>query len=78
MNTNDLIRFMQSQGNPQQFMIQMLESQLGKRNPLFASLLNLAKANDTKGIEQIARNMLKEKGLDFDTEFNKFKQTYHL
>ena len=45
-------------------------------NPLFANLLSLAKANNTSEIETIARNMFKEKGMDFDKEFNSFKQNF--
>ncbi|MBR4983841.1 MAG: hypothetical protein IKY94_14950 [Lachnospiraceae bacterium] len=45
-------------------------------NPLFANLLNLAKSNNASEIEAVARNMFKEKGLDFDKEFNTFKQNF--
>ena len=47
-------------------------------NPLFANLLNLAKSNKTAEIETVARNIFKEKGLDFDKEFNAFKQNFGL
>jgi hypothetical protein len=40
--------------------------------------LFLAKNNRTKDIEQIARNMAKEKGIDFDKEFTAFKQRFGL
>jgi hypothetical protein len=51
-----------------------LLEQGAQNNPLNANLLNLAKSNQTDAIEQIARNMFKEKGLDFDKEFTAFKQ----
>ena len=37
-------------------------------------LLTLAQNNDGKGIEQIARNLCAQRGLDFDKEFATFKQ----
>jgi hypothetical protein len=35
-----------------------------------ANLLSLAKKGDAQGLEQIARNIFAQKGLDYDTEFN--------
>jgi len=80
MNTNmNPIQFMQliqSKPNPQQFVMEMLGQQTS--NPFFANLYQMAKSNDSKGLEQIARNLVKERGLDFDTEFNSFKQMFRL
>ena len=77
MNINQFMQLVQSQGNPQQMVMMMLENQ-GAKNPMFSNLLQMAKKNDTKAIEQFARNVMKETGLDFDEEFNNFKKTYHL
>lgn len=78
MNINPFVQLIQ-QGNtsPQQLVMLLLENQ-SANNPMLSNLLQLAKNNDGKGIEQVARNMMKERGLDFDTEFNKFKQMYNL
>jgi hypothetical protein len=38
----------------------------------------MARNNDEKGIEQVARNLCAQRGLDFDTEFAKFKQQFGL
>lgn len=66
---------MQMIGNPEQFVMGMLES-TAQSNPIAKNLLNLAKQGDGAQIEQIARNMAKEKGVDFDTEFNNFKRRF--
>lgn len=66
---------MQVIGNPEQFVMGMLES-TAQSNPIAKNLLNLAKQGDGAQIEQIARNMAKEKGVDFDTEFNNFKRRF--
>ena len=78
MNINQLVQLMQnSQGNPKEMVLTMLENQ-GAQNPMLSNLLQMAKNDDKKGIEQFARNLVKERGLDFDEEFNKFKKAYRL
>lgn len=76
-NMMQIISLMKSGGNPQQMVLSMLEQQT-ENNPFAANLLQLAKGNKSGEIEQIARNLAKEKGIDFDTEFNNFKKTLGL
>lgn len=76
-NLMQMVSLMKSGGNPQQMVLSMLEQQTSN-NPFAANLLQLAKNNKTSEIEQIARNMAKERGVDFDTEFNNFKKTLGL
>lgn len=73
----DLINFVKSSSNPQQFMLNMLEERAGN-NPMMQNLLQLAKQGKTKDIQQIARNTFKEQGRDFDKEFSDFKKTLGL
>ena len=54
-------------------MLNFLESQ-ASGSPMVENLLTLAKNKDGKGIEEIARNLCKERGVDFDKEFTAFKQ----
>lgn len=77
INPMQIMQFIRGGGNPQQMMINMLEQQSGN-NPMMANLLDLAKQNKTNDIEQIARNMLKEQGKDYDKEFANFKQMFGL
>lgn len=76
MNPMQLMQMLKS-GNPQSFVFQMLE-QNAQNNPFFANILQLAKNNKTTEIEQIAMNMCKEKGIDFNKEFNSFKSNLGL
>ena len=74
--TNPIMQFIQTMrggGNPQQMIINMLQQQAGN-SPLGQNLLQMAQNNDGKGIEQIARNLCQQRGLDFDKEFAAFKQ----
>lgn len=79
MNVNpmQLIQMIKNGSNPQQLLMSVLESQ-GANNPFYQNLFNLAKGNNTQELEKIARNVLKERGLDYDTEFNRFKREFGL
>ena len=61
--------------NPQQLMIGILEGG-ASTNPIMGNLLTMAKENRTAEIEQFARNLAKEQGIDFDKEFSQFKKKY--
>lgn len=77
MNNNNLFNMIRNSTNPQQLVLMMLESRIGN-TPFGKNLITLAKENQTQQIEQIARNMLKSNGKDFDKEFNEFKNSLGL
>lgn len=58
--------------NPQQLVIDTMKK-YGGNNPMINNLINLAESNDTKEIEQFARNIWAENGVDYDKEFSKFE-----
>lgn len=78
-NINNMSEFMQmaKTGNPQQLVMGMLQ-QRAQSNPMFANILSLAQNGNTGEIENIVRNMARERGVDFDKEFNSFKQMFGL
>lgn len=71
MNPMQIIQMIRSGSNPQQLMMSFLQQQ---NNPMANNLLQMAQNGNISGIEQIARNMCTQKGLDFDKEFSSFKQ----
>lgn len=71
LNPMQLIQMIKGGSNPQQLMMSFLQQQ---NNPIANNLLQMAQNGNTSGIEQIARNMCAQKGLDFDKEFSSFKQ----
>ena len=75
VNPMELIMQIRQGKNPQQLMMGILESQ-ASANPIYANLLTLAKEGRTADIETFARNVAKEKGIDFDKEFSRFKKQY--
>lgn len=77
VNPIQLIQMIKSGRNPQQLMLSILEQQ-SQNNPMYQNLMMLAKNNRTSDIEQIARNLAKERGIDFDKEFNAFRRQFGL
>ena len=75
VNPMQLISQIRQGQNPQQLMISILEANAAS-NPIYANLLSMAKEGRTQDIEAFARNVAKEKGIDFDKEFSKFKKQY--
>ena len=75
VNPMQLISQIKRGQNPEQLMMQILEGQAAA-NPVMGNLLNMAKEGRTADIEAFARNVAKEKGIDFDKEFSKFKKQY--
>lgn len=60
---------------PEQITLNLLESQM-RGSPMGDNLIKLAKEGNTKEIEKIARNLAAQQGIDFDKEFNAFKQQF--
>lgn len=56
--------------NPQQAVLQLLEN---NSNPMAKQVLEMAKNGKYGEIEKFARNVCKEKNVDFDKEISKFK-----
>lgn len=75
INGLQLIQMIKGGNNPQQLVMSVLQ-QRAQENPMYANLLKLAQDNDQQGLEQIARNLAKERGMDFDKEFANFKQIF--
>ncbi len=71
VNPMQLIAAIKSGQNPQQLMLSILEGRMAN-TPVGQNLLQMAKKNDAKGIEQVVRNLSKQQGIDFDTEFAAF------
>lgn len=70
-NPMQLMQMIKTGQNPQQLVINLLEQNMSN-SPVGANLINLAKQGDSKGIEQVARNLSKQQGIDFDKEFAAF------
>ena len=73
MNPMQLLSMLRGGGNPQQLVMQLLQGDMGN-SPMGQNLLSLAQQGNGAQIEEIARNICKQQGVDFDKEFGAFKQ----
>lgn len=74
MNPMNLIQMLKG-GNPAQMLMGMLRQQSGN-NPVIQNALNMAEKGDSKGIENLARNLCKEQGVNPDEMFNNIKNQF--
>lgn len=59
--------------------IQMLKNMIVNKNinnPVLKEVITKAQNGDSKGVEDFARNFLKEQGRDFDKEFGEFMKNF--
>lgn len=78
VNPMELIMAIRNGQNPEQLMLGILEQNMSSSNPMLGNLLMLAKNNNTPEIEKIARNIARERGIDYDKEFEAFKKSWGL
>ena len=70
MNPMQMLQVMK---NPQQFLQKMMGNNIVMKNPIARNAIQMAQNGDSKGIEQMARNLCKEKGIDADKAFESIK-----
>ena len=69
MNPLNMIKGMMGNMNPKNMAMNMLKN---NTNPIFNNLIDMANKGDSKGVEEFARNICKEKNIDFDKQFGEF------
>ena len=62
--------------NPQAFMKNIMNNNEILKNPIARNIIDMAQKGDVEGIEQMGRNIAKEKGIDFDKAFSDFKKQF--
>ena len=67
---------MMKNGYPQEIVMNMLRQNATDGNPMAQNLLQMVNNRDIQGIENMARNVARERGVDYDKEFNNFKQMF--
>ena len=70
---NNPVQFVQIMRNPQMFMQNILKNQQAMQNPMVKNTIEMMQRGDRKGTEEMARNMLKERGLDPDEVYKQFQ-----
>ena len=72
-NPMQFMSMLKSIKNPKEAVINMVKS---NNNPMLKNLVEMAEKGDSKGVENFARNILKEQGRDFDSEMNNFMKNF--
>lgn len=58
------MQMLQGIRNPQQFLQQIVGNNSVMSNPMIKNAMSMAQSGNSKGIEQMARNLCKEKGIN--------------
>lgn len=74
INPMQLIQMIKGGMNPQQLVSQILPQ--FNNIPVVQNAYNMMQNRDIKGLEQIARNLSQQRGIDFDTEYTNFKNSF--
>lgn len=72
MNPMQLMQLMKNSGNPQQMIMNMMKQQAGS-NPVINNALQMMEKGDNAGLENLARNLCKERNINPDEAFNQIK-----
>lgn len=71
-NLESLKAFISKGGN----ISELIKTSISSNNPVMGNLIDMANKGDTKGLENFARNLFKEKGRNFDEEFSEFMHNF--
>ena len=74
INPMQLIQMLKSGMNPQQVIAQILPQFNGI--PIVQNAYSMMQNGNVKQLEQIARNLAQQRGIDFDTEYANFKNSF--
>lgn len=74
MNFNpfQIIQAIKGGTNPEQIVTAIVQQRFGS-TPMGKNIMSLTQAKDPKGLEELAKNMCSQKGIDYDSAFNSFK-----
>lgn len=76
MPMNSPLQFIQAMRNPQAFMQSMMNNSQAMQNPILKNALEMAQKGDKQGVEELARNLCKEKGVDPEEAIEKIKSQF--
>lgn len=61
--------------NPMNMIVNRLRGSMGN-NPMLNNVVDMAQKNDVNGLEQLARNIGREKGIDVDAYYKQAMQMF--
>lgn len=69
----NLMQMIHCGGNPKMILSQMMSNSQFSNNPIMKNTFDMMNRGDSKGLEQLARNLCKEKGLNPEEIMSQFK-----
>lgn len=73
---NNLGLLMQAVNNPQQFLQNAMQNTQLMQNPIFKNTVDMIKKGDDKGLEEMARNLCAEKGINPEDAIKQIKTQF--
>lgn len=70
---NNPFQLLQAIKNPQQLINKFMNNEQVMSNPMIRNAVDMAQKGDSKGIEQLVRNIAQSKGMNADELFNQVK-----
>ena len=67
---------MQAVKNPQQFLQNAMQNTQLMQNPIFKNTVDMMQKGDNKGLEEMARNLCAEKGINPDDALKQIKTQF--
>lgn len=63
--------------NPQQVLLSMLRQQ-SSNNPMLGNVVQMIEKNDRNGLEQLARNLANERGINVDDVYRQIEEQFNV
>lgn len=73
---NNFGMLMQAVNNPQQFLQNAMQNTQLMQNPIFKNTVDMIKKGDEKGLEEMARNLCAEKGINPEDAIKQIKTQF--
>ena len=73
---NNLGFLMGMSKNPQQMIQQMMNNSQAMQNPLIRNAIEMYQKGDRQGINELAQNLCREKGIDMNTAIQQIKSQF--
>lgn len=76
LKMNNMGILMQAVKNPQAFMQQAMQNSQLMQNPIMQNTIEMMQRGDSAGLEETARNLCRERGIDPNEALKKIKQQF--
>lgn len=73
---NNMGMLIQAVKNPQQFIQQMMGNSQAMQNPMIKNAIEMYQKGDRQGVNELAQNLCKEKGIDMNTAIQQIKSQF--